>query len=647
MSSIPSNLARVSLQLRSDTLLNNLRRTNLAMLRTQTELATGLKVNRPSDAPQSVSVINALRGVLDRQEQIDTNLQFAAGSIDNTDQALAEITELLLEAEGIATAQIGIGSDAETRASQAAIIDAQLTTLMQVVSRKFQDVHLFGGRAGGALPFVAQGDAVRYVGARDDLSADLGLLDTMGINTNGHDALGAMSSRVLGTVDLDPNATASTRIADVRGALNQGVALGTVAITVDGTNATVDLTGSDTLGDIVVRINDAINTIDPTAGALGIAGPGFELTANAGHTINIAEVGTGRTASDLGIVLSATGATVAGGDLDAKLAALTQLADLGVAVDLISGLNITNGSTAQVVDLSTAATVQDMMNAVNSAGLGVRMEINDGLRGLNLVNELSGAQMSVGEAAGGSTASDLGLRSFAGATLLSEFRFGLGVEIKTGEDDLRIMLHDATSFDVNLDGATTAQDVIAAIGTAATGAGLVLGVDFNVGLAANGNGLQLDDNTAGAAGFEVAAINGSFAAEHLGIAANVGAAGTIVGQDNATVRTESVFTHLMMLRDALLVSDDRLIRLAGVALHGDIDRVAGVRAEVGVRARRIQDEQFRNGNLDVQNQQLLSELRDTEYTEAISRFTQLEQQLQANLATAAQVLQMSLLDFLR
>ena len=60
-----------------------------------------------------------------------------------------------------------------------------------------------------------------------------------------------------------------------------------------------------------------------------------------------------------------------------------------------------------------------------------------------------------------------------------------------------------------------------------------------------------------------------------------------------------------------------------------------------------EDEQFRNESLDIQNQRLLSELRDTEYTEAISRFTQLEQQLQANLATATRVMQLSLLDFLR
>ena len=44
---------------------------------------------------------------------------------------------------------------------------------------------------------------------------------------------------------------------------------------------------------------------------------------------------------------------------------------------------------------------------------------------------------------------------------------------------------------------------------------------------------------------------------------------------------------------------------------------------------------------------MLSELQDAEMTEVITRFVQLQQQLQASLQVGAQFLRTSLLDFLR
>ena len=100
------------MQLSNQLLLGHLRQTNVALLRVQTELATGLKVNQPSDAPQSVSVIQLLRGELERSEQRKANLQRAGNTVDVADQALADVSEILLQAQGIAASQIGVGASA-------------------------------------------------------------------------------------------------------------------------------------------------------------------------------------------------------------------------------------------------------------------------------------------------------------------------------------------------------------------------------------------------------------------------------------------------------------------------------------------------------------------------------------------------------
>jgi len=641
MASISPSASRVSTQMSSNLLLSNLRRTNVAMIRAQAELSSGLRVERPSDDPSAIGGITSLTKLLAEYDQRSENLSRASGLIDVTDQALGEVSDLLIEAQSIASSQIGIGSDAETRNNQAEVIDAMIDSLFEIANRKHNNIHLFGGRQSNVSPIVEQLGGYRFVGSRENLSDGFNTAYPVDINTSAASALSALSGRVQSSVDLDPGASAATRLDDVAGALGHGVTLGAVQLTVNAASVDVDLTGARTLGDVVDTINDAITTAAPGAGSLAVTADGFTLTAAGGNSITLADIGSGVTAQDLGLDITATSGATAGADLDPQLTELTALADLGATVSFAGGLKITNGTESQVVDFSAAATVQDLINAVARANLGVRLEINDAGTSLNLVNEISGTALSVGENAGGSTATDLGLRTFDATTLLSDFNDGLGVSVEDGVDDLRITLSDGTPIDVNLDGATTVADVIAAITTAAGAAPLP------AALAADGNGLVLTDGSAGAGAFHVVALNGSHAAEDLGLNKNVGATPTITSDDHATVRVESAFTHLIALRDALRNDDDRGITLAAEGLKQDERQVAAVRASVGVRSQRVHDEITRIAERKLQTETLLSDLRDTDYADAVSRFALLEQQLQANLAAGARLQSLTLLDFLR
>ena len=655
-----SNFTRTTSLMMSNNLLSALRRTNNGLLERQIELSTGKAVNRPSDAPDKASAILALQQKIETRGQQDRNLQHALSILNNTDQALGDITDILLEARSIASSQIGVGSDEATRKNQATVIDAQLQAVIDIANRTVQGVSLFGGNSnGGAIGshpepvFVEFLGGVRYVGSRQQLAGDVGLDQFLSFNSTGTDAFNALSSRVQSLVDLDPQANADTRIAHVNGALGEGVRKGNVVVTVNGTEVIVDLASADTLGDVVTRVNDAIDSVDPAAGALAISGPGFELAANAGHTITIAELGAGKTAGDLGINLTAAGATVAGGDIDVRLTALTRLADLGATVDFTGGLKVSNGIHSKIADFSTATTVQDLINVVEQLNLGIRMEINSDGTSLNMVNEISGLEMAIGENAGGSTASDLGLRSFAADSRLDDLRFGLGVTKDPDGDEFAIELHDGTRFGVDIDAATTVGEVLALIQAAAAGAGLTVGqpgdggTDFNVGMAVDGNGFQFEDNTAGAGEFRIVNEGLSLAATDLGILKNAGAGATINGDDTAKVRSESVFTHLINLRDSLLSNDERGITFAGGDIEQDVDAVVRARADIGARAQRVERQQTRSEDLSVAELTLLSELQDADFTEAITRFQQLQLQLQATMQAGAQTQQLSFLNFLR
>src|SRR5207244_4302852 len=100
------------------------------------------------------------------------------------------------------------------------------------------------------------------------------------------------------------------------------------------------------------------------------------------------------------------------------------------------------------VDLAGAVTVEDMLNRINSSGTGVRAEINDTQTGINILNPTQGTQLTIAEN-GGTTVTDLGVRSFNPNTQLSELNNGKGVRTVAG-DDVTIKNTTGTSFGVDL-----------------------------------------------------------------------------------------------------------------------------------------------------------------------------------------------------
>lgn len=644
-------ISRVSSMMSTDSLLARLRDTQRHLFETQRQISTGQAFSRASDIPDRVSTIMFLERRLDERAQQSDNLRFSRNVLDTADQALGDASNILLEARDIASSQVGVGSDTKTRQTEAVVIDAQLTAMIDIANRQFSDLSVFGGN-NGAIPegqvFESFLGGVRYRGSAQNLQNDVGTLRNEDFTSNGVAAFGALSGRVRSNTDLQPQPTAATRLSDIRGATDDGVTRGSLVVMVNGTDVTVDLSTADTLGDVTTRVNSAIDSVDPTAGALSIAGDGFTLSANAGATISIEESGQGGTAQSLGLVLDAGPgpASDAGPSVGTVLTLDTSLASLGAGIDFASGMQITQGEKTKTADFSGATTLEDMVNEIDALGLGLRLEINEAGTGLDMVSEVSGVSLSVGEN-GGSTAQDLGLRTLGTDTNLSDFRFGKGVQPLEGEADITIALHDGTSFDVDLTGTQTVQDVLDAIDAAAAGAGLTPGVDFSAGLAATGNGFVFEDMTAGGDDFSITNANTSLAGTHLGIVGNAGGGATLEGADHAQVRVENAFTHLIDLRDALTSDSTSGITLAGGGLEDDIDRIVAARAVVGVQARRIEDQQTRSEDMDIAEQSMLSTLKDTELTEAISRFTQLQTQLQASLSVGAQNMQMSLMDFLR
>jgi flagellin-like hook-associated protein FlgL len=103
----------------------------------------------------------------------------------------------------------------------------------------------------------------------------------------------------------------------------------------------------------------------------------------------------------------------------------------GIALDRTSGLQIVNDEKTVALDFSEAKTVEDLLNVLNRSSAGVLAQINAAGTGIDVRSRISGCDFAIGEN-GGTTASQLGLRTFTDQTRLDQLNYGNGIHERTG-----------------------------------------------------------------------------------------------------------------------------------------------------------------------------------------------------------------------
>jgi flagellin-like hook-associated protein FlgL len=324
----------------------------------------------------------------------------------------------------------------------------------------------------------------------------------------------------------------------------------------------------------------------------------------------------------------------------------------GVEFDQTSGFQIVNGGVTHTFDLSGVETVSDLLNLLNGSDAGVLAEINQAQNGFNIRSRLSGTDLTIGEN-GGSTATELGIRTFNSDTRLSSLNFERGVHHVEGTDFV-VRRKDGLEIAVDVSAAQTVQDVIDQINNdvANTGPERV-----TAQLAEYGNGIQLlTDGVATEATFAVVRRNASFAATHLGLvpdgqdasnpAAVNGPTESITGLDVNPLEAKGVFTALIRLRDALRENNQQEIARSVELLDEARLSVDFSRAEIGARQQGLDTLFGRLETEEIELRETLSLEIETDLVSAISEYTARQAAFQASLQTAGQLLQLTLLDFL-
>lgn len=520
---------------------------------------------------------------------------------------------LLTASAGIAAGNEFATFDPNARAASASLrlngTGDDLIVTATTPGAAFNDVKIFiNGQTGLGNAALANYDSVnkRLTITIDDAGATtaqgvVNAIDGTGVFTATHDnsVEGAFNPAAL----IDP-----TNIANVSGDTGQS--------------------GGDA-NTLYVHVAQNASTANQVVAAVNAQGT-FEARIDPLDTSNLAQAGTG-------LVTAGNAATASGGS--------------GETLDLASGLRVVNGGQTFDIDFSGAESVADLLNKLNTQEYGLRAELNESRSGINISTRLAGSDFQIGEN-GGTTATQLGVRSLTTETKLDTLNYGVGVPTIDG-DDFSITSQDTAGLDVVLNfdvsGASSLGDVIDLINThPSNNTG---GVALRAQLAATGNGIEIiDDNPTGAGVITITSEFGSEASEYLGLTdetgINASVTGTLTGDDRLYLEAESVFTTLIRLRDALEAGDTEAIGRAINQIDDDIDQVTSARASVGARLQGLDVTQINLEDEEVQLRAALSEQIDVDLVEAISQLTSRQISLQASLQTTANLLQLSLLNFL-
>ena len=231
-------------------------------------------------------------------------------------------------------------------------------------------------------------------------------LGLIGKDTDGD---GVIEGRGLAPIDL------TTNLAELNN--GSGVEKGKFQITDrEGNSAVIDISQAVTITDVRDLIDEAginVRAVINSNGS-GIMVVDETPTSDVSGSLAIVEYGTNtHTAEDLGILTPENGVlgnVHAGDSLSPVLTRDTAVSMLnrGTGIDLRT-IMVENGSNQGEIDLSQCATVGEIIDTINSAGLDLKASINDLGTGISVTSNVGGRTLKISNGSQGLTATQLNI----------------------------------------------------------------------------------------------------------------------------------------------------------------------------------------------------------------------------------------------
>ncbi|MFQ5450793.1 MAG: flagellar hook-associated protein FlgL [Nitrospinaceae bacterium] len=392
-------VTRVTSQSIQNTVLSNIFRITEDLFKAQQEIASGKRVNKPSDDPSALRDGLSLRTSLSQAQQFIRNIDNNRIFLQSTDSALQSVGLGMTRAKELSISELGGTSTAQTRGFAAVEINKILSQVLEAGNTQVKNLYIFGGTKTRTIPFLASASGAVYQGNSESFRIEIAQNSTLGLTLPGSQVLGA---------DLDPAITTATPLSDLNG--GKGIPTGQFTITDRaGNSANIAVASGATLGSLISSINAAGVNVTASINSNGNGLKLVDTSSGVTQAMSISEVGGGTTAASLGILGQRQG-TLEGTDLNPALNASTLISDLNGGGGLTLGdISILNGAASGTVSLSAASTVGDVINQINASGLNVTASINSGGNVLRVDSNNSATVAVVNDIGTGTTAENLGL----------------------------------------------------------------------------------------------------------------------------------------------------------------------------------------------------------------------------------------------
>ena len=143
--------------------LAGINRQNVELARVQKQLATGNKIESPSDDPAAATRIVDLNRMIDRNEQFKTNGDFALNRLGQSETVLDEVSATIDRVQGLVFSPLG--QEASSRPQLAQQLRDELSIITDLANtRDANGDYLYAGHDVKTKPFDDSGANVAYTG---------------------------------------------------------------------------------------------------------------------------------------------------------------------------------------------------------------------------------------------------------------------------------------------------------------------------------------------------------------------------------------------------------------------------------------------------------------------------------------------------
>lgn len=163
----------------------------------QSQASSGKKLTKPSDSPVDIGTALQLRGSLNRNAQLDTNIADAEGWLGTAGATLGSVVSQLQQVNSLALQAANAATDQNGRNAIANQIDQIRQSILNAANTKYGNRPLFGGTAAGAVAYDSSGN---YVGTTAPVERTVAPGVQVQVNVDGNAVFGPAGSDLFGTL---------------------------------------------------------------------------------------------------------------------------------------------------------------------------------------------------------------------------------------------------------------------------------------------------------------------------------------------------------------------------------------------------------------------------------------------------------------